>query len=345
MREDTRVALDTATPRIGFVLAHEQFPVPELVELGVAAEQAGFDAVWTSDHFHPWQDNQGHAGQAWITLAALGQRTRSIVFGTGVTCPLYRYRPAVVAQAFASLGVLYPGRVFLGVGSGEALNEVPSGGGWADARERVGRLEEALRLIRRLWMGDWVDSPGPYYPVRGARIYDIPPQPLPIYVAAGSRRTARLAGELGDGWITDAASLSEPDLKDAFGHGARAASKDAARLRVLIESFVVVGSQAEAREAATFWRFVPIGLKELLDEPDPRAIQRAAEQRLPLEEVYGRWIVGTDPEHHVRGIQKLLDEGATDVFIHSGQADQRRVMDFYARHVVPHVRRREPASR
>src|SRR5690348_10631884 len=146
----------TTQPRVGFVLAHEQFPAPRLVELGVSAEQAGFDELWTSDHFHPWQDNQSHAGQAWITLAALGQRTHSVRFGTGVTCPTFRYRPPIVAQAFASLGVFYPGRVFLGVGSGEALNEQPAGGGWADAHERSERMREAVEVIRKLWTGQWV---------------------------------------------------------------------------------------------------------------------------------------------------------------------------------------------
>jgi F420-dependent hydroxymycolic acid dehydrogenase len=110
---------------IGYVLSDEQFPAPELVEWGVAAEQAGFDMVWCSDHFHPWQDNQGHSGMAWITLAALGQRQNRIAMGTGVTCPTYRYNPAIVAQAFATFANLYPGRIYLGVGSGEALNELP----------------------------------------------------------------------------------------------------------------------------------------------------------------------------------------------------------------------------
>jgi TAT-translocated FGD2 family F420-dependent dehydrogenase len=328
---------NSARTRIGFVLAHEQFPASELIELGIAAEEAGFDAIWTSDHFHPWQNNQGHAGQAWITLAALGQRTGSIAIGTGVTCPLYRYPPAVVAQAFASLGVLYPGRVFLGVGSGEALNEVPSGGGWGDAAERAKRLEEALRLIRQLWAGDWVNHQGRFYALRGARIYDLPAQAVPIYVAGSGQRTARLAGELGDGWITDAASLGAREVRQAFDDGVRAAGKELAQRRILIESFVVVGGQAEAREAARYWRFVPIGFKELLDEADPRAIQRAAEQRLSLEQVYDTWVVGDDPAAHIRGIQKLVDRGATDVFIHSGQTDQRRVLKFYATHVLPHV--------
>jgi TAT-translocated FGD2 family F420-dependent dehydrogenase len=336
---DTAVSSTRAAGRrIGFVLAHEQFGAPELLELGAAAEQAGFEAVWASDHFHPWQDNQGHGGQAWITLAALGQRTSAIALGSGVTCPLFRYRPAVVAQAFASLGVLYPNRVFLGLGSGEALNEVPPGGGWADAGERVDRLDEALRLIRRLWGGDWVDFDGSFYSVRGCRIYDLPAERVPIYVAASGRRTLQLAAELADGWITDATSLGDAELRDAFRQGLRAADKQDRSSRVLIESYVVVGGQAEAREAATYWRFVPIGLKELLDEPDPRAIQHAAEQRLSVEQVYERWIVSQDPAAHIQGIQRLLDQGATDVFIHSGQADQRRVIEFYGSHVLPRLR-------
>jgi len=146
--------------QIGYVAAHEQFPGPELVEYGVLAEQAGFDIMWASDHFHPWQHNQGHATQAWLTLAALGQRTQRIVMGTGVTCPTYRYNPAIVAQTFASLGVFYPGRVFLGVGTGEALNEAPSGGGWGPYKERAARLREALTLIERLWTEDWVTYRG-----------------------------------------------------------------------------------------------------------------------------------------------------------------------------------------
>ena len=324
--------------RVGFVLAHEQFPAPELIELGAAAEQAGFDAIWASDHFHPWQDNQGHAGHAWITLAALGQRTHSLVMGTGVTCPTYRYRPATVAQAFASLGVLFPGRVFLGLGSGEALNEVPAGGGFGQARERIDRLEEALRLIRQLWTGEWTDHTGTYYPLTRARIYDLPPQPVPIYLAASGRRSSRLAGELADGWISDGASLANPAFRDRHRQGAQAAGKDAATQRILIEHYVVVGGEPEARQAARAWRFQPIGLSELIDEPDPRTIQRAAEQKLSLEQVYGQWVVSDDPDSHVRAVQQLFDQGATDVFIHSGQADQQRVIDFYAKQVLPKLR-------
>jgi F420-dependent hydroxymycolic acid dehydrogenase len=324
--------------RLGFVLAHEQFPAPELIELGVAAEQAGFDAIWTSDHFHPWQDNQGHAGQAWVTLAALGQRTRSLIMGTGVTCPTYRYRPATVAQAFASLGVLYPGRVFLGLGSGEAVNEVPAGGGFDEPRERLDRLEEALRLIRQLWTGEWTDHAGAHYPLQGARIYDLPPQPVPIYLAASGRRSSRLAGELADGWITDGASLANDTFRDAHLRGAQAAGKDPVLERILIEHYVVVGGESEARAAAEAWRFQSIGLSELIDEPDPRTIERVAEQKLSLEQVYGNWVVSDDPKRHFEAIQRLFELGATDVFIHSGQPDQHRVIDLYGKQVLKQLR-------
>src|SRR5437868_11960866 len=130
-------------PTFGFVLSNEQFPASQLVELGAAAEKAGFDAVWNSDHFQPWQDNEGHSSLAWLVLAAVGQRTQRVVMGTGVTCPTYRYHPSIVAQGFATLSVLYPGRIWLGVGTGEAINEEAATGQWGGYTERAERLVEA----------------------------------------------------------------------------------------------------------------------------------------------------------------------------------------------------------
>jgi F420-dependent hydroxymycolic acid dehydrogenase len=330
-------APDTS-PRLGFVLAHEQFPAPHLVDLGAHAEQAGFDELWTSDHFHPWQDNQNHAGHAWVTLAALGQRTQRVPFGTGVTCPTFRYNPAVVAQAFASLGVFYPGRVFLGVGSGEALNEAASGAGWAPAKERAERLAEAVLLIRKLWTGDWISHHSEHFHVDNARIYDLPSQSVPIYIAGSSEHGARTAGELGDGWITDVHSFKDDEIRKAYFEGVRMASKDPAHMRILIEQFMVVGGEAEAEEAARMWRFIPIGFTDFIDEPDPRKIQHGAEQKLSTRDVYSQWIVSDNPKPHADAIAELAQLGATDVFVHSGQADQRRVIDFYAREVLPLVR-------
>src|ERR1041385_6689543 len=168
---------------MGFMLGHEQFTVPKLVELGAAAERAGFDLLATSDHFQPWQDNEGHSGQAWVTMAALGSRTSKVWIGPTVTCPTFRYNPAVVAEAFASLNLLTPGRIFLGIGSGEAINEQAAVGSWPKWQERSERLIEGTDRIRKLWQGNPVSHKGSYYSVT-AKLYDPPVSPIPILMAA-----------------------------------------------------------------------------------------------------------------------------------------------------------------
>src|SRR5271163_2552731 len=170
-------------PMVGFMLAHEQFPVPELVNLGVAAEQAGFDLLATSDHLQPWQANERHAGEAWVTMAALGERTKRVWIGPTVTCPSFRYNPAVVAEAFAALNLLYPGRIFLGIGSGEALNEEAAIGSWPKWPERSERLVEASEVIRKMWTGEQVIHSGKYYNVN-AKLYDPPLGQMPLLMAA-----------------------------------------------------------------------------------------------------------------------------------------------------------------
>jgi F420-dependent hydroxymycolic acid dehydrogenase len=318
-------------------LSQEQFPSAELLDLGAEAESAGFDGVWASDHFHPWQDNQGHAGHAWITLAALSQRTSRITMGTGVTCPTYRFRPADVAHAFATLSGLAPGRIFLGVGTGEALNEIPSGGGWGPYRERAARLEEAVALIRRLWTEDWVTSDGPYFPVQNANLYDKPPEPIPIYIAGGGPKSAALAGRAGDGWITGEGALLQQDRPEpmiAFCDGRGASGADPGAARILIEQYTVVGTASEAAEAARFWQFIPVA-RDLLTEPDPRAIQRYALQHTTAAKAAERMLVSPDPDDHIERLRALHAAGATDVFIHAPQPDQRKVISFYAESVLP----------
>jgi TAT-translocated FGD2 family F420-dependent dehydrogenase len=325
--------------QLGFVLSHEQFPAPRLIELGAAAEQAGFDLISTSDHFQPWQDNEGHAGLAWVTLAALGQRTSRLMMGTAVTCPTYRYRPAIVAQAFASLGVLYPGRVFLGVGTGEALNEVPAGGGWGDYEERAARLVEAVQLIRRLWSGDIVNHRGQYYQVENAKLYDVPTPRVPIYIAAEGPKSMHLAGQYGDGLITDSESAVKPEFRQAFEEGARAAGKEGKTMPILAEHWVVVGDKQEAEKWAPLWQFNPKAWESYVNDPDPRDIQRRAQQEVPIDKVVSKWTVGTDPQVHIDALQKLVDGGVTQIVVHSAQDDQQQVIDFYSRQVLPRVRR------
>src|SRR5438874_4529310 len=195
-REERSMPASARRRNVGYVLSCEQFAPTQIVQHAVLAESAGFEHAWISDHFHPWMDNQGHAGHPWVLLGAIGQRTQRIELGTAVTCPSYRYRPPEVAQGFATLGSLDPGRIFLGLGGGEAFNELPTGGGWGPYRERAARLAEATRLLQRLWTGEWITSDGPYYPVHNVKIYDLPPQPVPIYLAASGPKSARLAGEL-----------------------------------------------------------------------------------------------------------------------------------------------------
>jgi len=321
---------------VGFVLAHEQFAVPQLVEFGVAAEQAGFDLISTSDHFQPWQANEGHSGFAWVTLSVLGQQTKSIKMGTGVTCPTYRYSPAVVAQAFATLGLLYPGRVFLGVGSGEALNEAAATGAWAPKPERSERLVEAIGVIRQLWTGQQVKHQGKYYHVN-ARLYDVPSVPVPIFMAGNGARAMRRAGQYGDGLITDPKSWKAN--KAEFAAGAKAAGKDPAQMPVFVEHFVIVGDKRDAEEAAQLWRFLPKAWNPYFNIPDPQTIRDRATAEVPLEEVYKEWPVSTDPEVHAQALMELFNAGVTEAHVHSGQHDQMRVINFYSREVLPRVRR------
>jgi TAT-translocated FGD2 family F420-dependent dehydrogenase len=328
-----------ANVKIGFVLSHEQFAAPQLVDFGVAAEQAGFDMVWTSDHFQPWQPNEGHAMFPWVTLSALGQRTSSITLGTGVTCPTYRHHPTEVAQAFASLGVFYPGRVFLGVGTGEALNEAAATGSFGKYQERADRLTEAIGLIRQLWTGDDVTHDGQYYHTRKARIYDLPPQPVPIYVAAAGPKSARLAGLHGDGWIAPGEPLMKPEMHAAFEEGARAAGKDPSVMPIITESFVVTSDDPAAVQAgAEMWRFLPKATKlGYVDNPDEADIQRRAEAENPLEEVSAKWPIGSDPQVHAQALQKLIEAGATHIVVHSPEPDQLGVIQFYGEKVLPLV--------
>ena len=172
-----------------YMLASEQFPTPELLRLGAHASRAGFHLLSTSDHLQPWQANQGHVGQAWVTMGALGAQTRSWM-GTTVTCPTMRYNPAVVAEAFATMSHLYPGRVFLGVGSGEALNEQIATGEWPKWQERWDRLVEAITVIRQLWTGQDVSFKGKYYTIN-AKLYDPPSRPIPLLTAANGKKSMR----------------------------------------------------------------------------------------------------------------------------------------------------------
>jgi TAT-translocated FGD2 family F420-dependent dehydrogenase len=337
---DARVPSRPGRVRIGWVLSSEQFHIDELVKVGAAAENAGFDMVWTSDHFQPWQANEGHSSMAWCTLAALTQRTNHLHFGTGVTCPTYRYRPAVVAEAWASLAQLAPGRAFLAVGTGEALNEAASGAGWGPYAERAARLVEAVKIIRQLWSGHDVHFDGQYYKIDKARLYDPPPTHVPLYIAGNGPKSARLAGEHGDGWVTSLENVQNDAMRNGYLEGVRAAGKNPQQMEILFESWAIVGDQAEAAKYAELWRFTKKAWKPgYVTNPDPVDIQRRADSEIPLRDVYKDWPVSRDPAVHVHALEKMIDAGATMIFVHCPQPRQIELAHWYGRHVLPHVRR------
>ena len=317
-----------------YMLASEQFPTPELLRIGAHASRAGFHVLSTSDHLQPWQANQGHVGQAWVTMGALGAQTHSWM-GTTVTCPTMRYNPAVVAEAFATMSHLYPGRVFLGVGSGEALNEQIATGEWPKWQERWDRLIEAITVIRQLWTGQDVSFKGKYYTIN-AKLYDPPTRPIPLLTAANGKKSMRLAGQHGDGLVTD--PLTWMQHKSEREDGARAAGKNPADMPVLVEQYVVVVDQQAAMQAGELWRFGPKAFKGLYDVPRAVEIQQKADAGTPMDEVLKSWAIGTDPTVHVKKMHELFDSGVSIVNVHSGQPDQARVIDFYGEHVLPTFR-------
>lgn len=318
-------------PGVGFVLSHEQFSTAQLVDQAQAAEQAGFRCLWASDHLQPWQDNEGHSMFPWITLALVGQRTNHIPFGTGVTCPIYRYHPTTVAQAFASLALLYPNRVFLGVGTGERLNEQAATTQFGKYQERHDRLVEAVTVIRQLWSGQRISFQGNYFQTNELKLYDPPPSPPPIFVAAGGPKSAHLAGQYGDGWISEAGGIKNQKLVAAFDRGARDSGRDPSRLGKRAEMFAVVGDQNEITRAAELWRFTG----GAVDQPNPVDIQRAA-QANPLDKVIRGWTTGTDAATHIAAVQAVLDAGATP-FMHFAQRDPLAAIDFYRTAVLPRL--------
>ncbi|WP_029138083.1 glucose-6-phosphate dehydrogenase (coenzyme-F420) [Nakamurella lactea] len=321
--------------RLGYKASAEQFGPRDLVEFGVSAEQAGFDSAMVSDHFQPWRHTGGHAPFSLAWMTAVGERTERIVVGTSVLTPTFRYNPAVVAQAFATMGLLYPGRVILGVGSGEALNEIATGfqGSWPEFKERYGRLRESVRLIRQLWTGERVDFDGDYYHAIGASIYDAPVGGIPIYVAAGGPLVAKYAGRFGDGFICTSGKgmdLYTEKLIPAVQEG-RAAAKDPHReVDHLIEIKLSYDRDPRlALENTQFWAPLSLTAEQKHSIDDPIEMERAADA-LPLEQVAKRWIVASDPQAVVDQVRPYVEAGFNHLVFHSPGHDQQRFFEQFA---------------
>ncbi|MEO7006221.1 MAG: glucose-6-phosphate dehydrogenase (coenzyme-F420) [Terrimesophilobacter sp.] len=333
--------------KLGYKASAEQFNPRDLVEFAVAAEAHGFDSVTVSDHFQPWRHKGGHAPFSLVWMAAVGERTTRVQIGTSVMTPTFRYNPAVIAQAFATMGCLYPGRIMLGVGTGEALNEIATGfrgadePAWPPFPERFARLREAVRLMRRLWTEDRVDFQGEFYSTHGASIYDRPDTRVPVYVAAGGPVVARYAGRAGDGFICTSGKgmeLYTDKLLPAVREGAEAATRDSAEIDRMIEIKLSYDTSYEtALENTRFWAPLALSTQQKHDIHDPIEMEKAADA-LPLGQIASRWIVGADPDEVVAQVKQYVDAGLNHLVFHGPGHDQYRFLELFERDLAPRLR-------
>lgn len=328
--------------RLGYKASSEQFGPNELLEFALLAESCGFDSVFVADHFQPWRHTGGHAPFSIAWLGALGARSSRILMGTSVLTPTFRYHPAVVAQAFATLGAMFSGRVILGVGTGESLNEIPALGiAWPEPRERTARLKEALQLIRQLWSEQRVSFAGQYYRTEKATIYDRPSTPPPIYVAGAGPVIAKYAGQFAEGFICTSGKTPElyrDTLLPSVAAGLAASGRSSQDVDMMIEMKVSFDPDRErALQDTRHWAALALSPEQKLAVEDPLEMERLADQ-LPAERAASRWIVSTDPDEHVQRIRAYVQMGFRHLVFHAPGPDQPRFLRLYGEQVLPRLR-------
>ncbi|MBB4917252.1 G6PDH family F420-dependent oxidoreductase [Streptosporangium saharense] len=314
--------------RFGYFLSCEEHDPKELVRQAKLAEQAGFQALWISDHYHPWLDEQGQSPFVWSVIGALAEAV-SLPITTAVTCPLVRIHPAIIAQAAATSAVLTDGRFRLGVGTGEALNEHILGDPWPPAAVRMEMLEEAVELIRRLWTGELVTHRGQYYDVDTARLYTLPEEPPEVYVSGLGERAAELAGRIADGFVTTGPSA---ELVEAFHKAGGAGKTTQGGLKVCYAA-------DEAQGRAHVHRLWPNqGIKGEASQllPLPRHFEQLAEM-VSEDDAVASSPCGPDPERHLAAIREYVDAGFDEVYVNQIGPEQDAFFDFYATKILPEL--------
>jgi G6PDH family F420-dependent oxidoreductase len=315
--------------RIGYFLSSEEFGPAELLDQARRAEDAGFEGLWISDHFHPWMEAQGESPFVWSTIGALSQICRLPVT-TAVTCPTTRLHPAIVAQAAATSAVLLGGRFVLGVGSGEALNEHIYGDPWQAASVRQEMLEEAVEVMRKLWAGGFVEHRGTYYTVDNARLYTLPDEPPKVYVSGFGPKSVDLAARIGDGYI-----CTKPDagMVQRFRRGGGGDKPTAAGLKVCFadteDEGVRIAHERWANEG------LPGELAQVL--PSPKHFEQAS-TLVPQEATRKAHACGPDPDKHVASIQKFIDAGYDEIYVNNIGPNWPGFFDLYAKEILPRLR-------
>jgi coenzyme F420-dependent glucose-6-phosphate dehydrogenase len=327
--------------KLGYKASAEQFGPRELLEFSCLAEEVGFDSVFVSDHFQPWKHTGGHAPNSLAWLGALGARTRRVTVGTSVATPTFRYHPSIVAQAFGTLGAMFPGRIVLGLGTGESLNEVPATGmQWPGAKERRDRLREAVRLINKLWTEDRVTFEGQFYRTSNATIYDKPKHKVPIWIAASGPLAAMMAGQIAEGFICTSGKNPQlyTDLSSKVDEGLAKAGRATVGLERMIEVKVSFDTDAQqAKELTRHWAALALTPEEKVSVEDPIEMERLA-NALPLDRAASRWMVSADPEEQLAKIRPYVELGFTHLVFHAPGPDQARFLKLYAEQVLPLLR-------
>jgi coenzyme F420-dependent glucose-6-phosphate dehydrogenase len=326
--------------QLGWKAGTEQYSPVELLEYAVAAEAAGFDSIDVSDHFHPWSES-GQACFVWTWLGAAAARTKRIILGTGVTCPILRYHPAIVAQAAATLECFAPRRSFLGIGTGEALNEYSATGQWPGYKARQKRMIEAIELMRALWTGEKITHNGAYYQTRQAKLYTLPKDSIPLYISAMVPNSAQLAGKLGDGLITVGGEEPETyrEILANFEAGARDVGRDPSEMPRMIELGVAYTSDEEKaiESRKQYWAgtFVPALFTEKIYTP---AMSEANGSVVGADTIRQAVCISNEPDVHIDFARRYIELGFDHLIFHSAGPDQRAFLEGYGRDVLPRIR-------
>jgi G6PDH family F420-dependent oxidoreductase len=315
--------------QLGYKLSSEEFSAPELVRQACAAEEHGFSFAMISDHYHPWTSRQGQSPFVWSVIGGIASTTRTLMIGTGVTCPTFRMHPAIVAQAAATAATMMPGRFFLGVGTGENLNEHIVGERWPEVEVRQQRLAEAIEIMRRLWEGRQVSFHGQHFQVENARLYSMPDRSPDLLIAAAGPRSIDLAAQLGDGLI---ATAPEGDLVRRFQRNGGLGKPCYGELNVCFDE-----NERRAEEMAhAIWPLAGLPGQLLPELPAPSLFEKAADM-ISREKIASTVICGPDPDKHLNAIAQYANAGFDHVFVHQIGPNQEAFMDFYAREIMPRL--------
>ena len=339
---------------VGYWASQEQYSMHDLIKFVSEAERGGFNTCLTSDHFHPWWHDNGYGNFTWVWLASAAAKTKRIEFVTGVTAAVYRYNPAIIAQAFASLDVLYPNRIGLGIGTGEAMNEVPAGFDWPSSNIRLARTTEAIQIIRKLWNeskklkgtannGDidsdgFVNFNGQYFNIKGAKLYTPPvSDKIPLYMAASGEEAIQTAAKYGDGLITTIKPDKSKETFDIFAKAARKQGKDPDSLEKIAKPKVSYSEDYDkAFKSTEFWRASLIEDVFDLNISDPRQLERKAKAEVSDEKVKQSTLIATSIEECIKLIEGYFDAGFTRIYVHSTSPDEIKFVREFCAKVLPY---------